>query len=153
MKNKSKLCIVKEASAFLKRALPVLGFAGATLFTSCEKDEPMHDVELTFSIDKTIEMSEIERYAKDPSVRTIYLVPIDDWQRAKHGNINFARHNFLQPLLDISPKVCGRGDFNFTPGEASVIPGDSLWYIQHGWTINKYLLDSISVVTIRNKPY
>ena len=146
MKNKSKLCIVKEASAFLKRALPVLGFAGATLFTSCEKDEPMRDVELTFDGDKkTIEISEIERYAKDPSVRTIYLVPIGDWQFARFGNINFMRKNFLQPRLDISPKVWGRGDFNFTPGEASVIPGDSLWYIQHGWTINKYLLDSTSV--------
>ena len=145
MKNKSKLCIVKEASAFLKRALPVLGFAGATLFTSCEKDEPMHDVELTFGYGEDIEMSEIERYAKDPSVRTIYLVPTGDWQKVKFGTINFLRENFLQPRLDISPKVCGRGDFNFIPGQASVIPGDSLWYIQHGWTINKYLLDSISV--------
>jgi hypothetical protein len=145
MKNKSNLCIVKEASAFLKRALPVLGLAGTTLFTSCEKDEPIHDVELTFGIDKTIEISEIEQYAKDPSVRTIYLVPIDDWQRSRYGNIKFMRRNFLQPRLDISPKVWGRGDFNFIPGEASVIPGDSLWYIQHGWTINKYLLDSTSV--------
>lgn len=132
MRNKSKLCIVKEASAFLKRALPVLGFAGATLFTSCEKDEPMRDVELTFSKVKSIEMSEIERYAQDPSVRTIYLVPTGDWQKVKFGNINFLRKNFLQPRLDVSPKVRGRGDFNFAPGEASVIPGDSLWYIQHG---------------------
>lgn len=145
MRNKSKLCIVKEASAFLKRALPVLGFAGATLTTSCEKDEPMRDVELTFAIDdKVIEISEIEQYAKDPSVRTIYLVPIDDWKYVRSGNINFMRKNVLQPRLDVSPKVRGRGDFNFAPGEASVIPGDSLWYIQHGWTIN---------VTIRNKPY
>ena len=145
MKNKSKLCIVKEASAFLKRALPVLGFAGATLTTSCEKDEPMRDVELTFGKIKSIEMSEIERYAQDPSVRTIYLVPTDNWQKSKSGNINFLRKNFLQPRLDVSPKVRGRGDFNYDPGEASVIPGDSLWYVQHGWTINKYLLDSTSV--------
>jgi len=145
MKNKSNLCIVKEASAFLKRALPVLGFAGATLFTSCEKDEPKRDVELTFSIEKTIEMSEIERYAKDPSVRTIYLVPTDDWQRIEHLGISSIRKNFLQPRLDISPKVWGRGNFNFIPGQASLIPGNSLWYVQHGWTINKYLLDSTSV--------
>lgn len=145
MRNKSKLCIVKEASAYLKRALPVLGFAGATLTTSCEKDEPMRDVELTFGIIKGIEMSEIERYAQDPSVRTIYLVPTDNWQGANCGHINFLRKNFLQPRLDVSSKVWGRGDFNFTPGQASVIPGDSLWYIQHGWTINKYLLDSTSV--------
>lgn len=131
--------ITKTVPYYLKRALPILGFAGATLFTSCEKEEPIHDVELTFSIDKTIEMSEIERYAKDPSVRTIYLVPIDNWQRGDYGNINFMRINFLQPRLNISPKVWGRGDFNFPPGQASVIPGDSLWYIQHGWTINKYL--------------
>lgn len=132
--------IQKTIPYYLKRALPILGLAGATLTTSCEKEpEPMHDVELTFSIDKTIEMSEIERYAQDPSVRTIYLVPIDDWQRAKYGNINFMRKNFLQPRLDISPKVWGRGNFNFIPGEASVIPGDSLWYIQHGWTINKHI--------------
>jgi hypothetical protein len=145
MKNKSNLCIVKEASAFLKRALPVLGFAGATLFTSCEKDEPMRDVELTFSLEKTIEISEIERYAKDPSVRTIYLVPIGNWQRAERLTISSLRQKFLQPRLDISPKVWGRGNFAFSPGEASVIPSDSLWYIQHGWTINKYLLDSTSV--------
>ena len=132
--------IKKTIPYYLKRALPILGLAGATLTTSCEKEpELMHDVELTFSIDKTIEMSEIERYAQDPSVRTIYLVPIDDWQRAKYGNINFMRKNFLQPRLDISPKVWGRGNFNFIPGEASVVPGDSLWYIQHGWTINKHI--------------
>lgn len=132
--------IQKTIPYYLKRALPILGFAGATLTTSCEKEpDPMYDVELTFSIDKTIEMSEIERYAQDPSVRTIYLVPIDDWQRAKYGNINFMRKNFLQPRLDISPKVWGRGNFNFIPGEASVVPGDSLWYIQHGWTINKHI--------------
>ena len=130
----------KTIPYYLKRALPILGFAGATLTTSCEKEpEPLHDVELTFSVDKSIEMSEIERYAQDPNVRIIYLVPIDDWQRAKYGNINFLRKNFLQPRLNISPKVWGRGNFNFIPGQASVIPGDSLWYIQHGWTINKHL--------------
>ena len=137
--------MTKTVPYYLKRALPVLGFAGATLFTSCEKDEPMRDVELTFGLVKSIEMSEIERYAQDPSVRTIYLVPTGDWQGCRYGNINFLRKNFLQPRLDISPKVWGRGDFNFTPGQASLIPGDSLWYIQHGWTINKYLLDSTSV--------
>jgi hypothetical protein len=61
MRNKTKLSVIKKKSAFLKRALPVLGFAGATLFTSCEKDEPMRDVELYFNIDEDIimEISEI----------------------------------------------------------------------------------------------
>lgn len=133
--------LTKTLPYYLKCALPILGLAGATMFTSCEKEEPMptRDIELKFNIDEGMEISEIEQYAKDPTVRTIYLVPTGDWQRALYGNINFMRKNFLQPRLDVSPKVWGRGDFNFIPGQASQIPGDSLWYIQHGWTINKYL--------------
>lgn len=107
------------------------------MFTACSKEDDLHDVELTFSIDKSIEYGTIERHAKDPSVRTIYLVPIEDWQRGHSGNINYLREKFLQPRLDISPKVWGRGNFNFTPGMAD--KADSLWFLQHGWTINKYL--------------
>ena len=37
----------------------------------------------------------------------------------------------------MSPKMRGRGDFDFKLGEASKVPDDSLWFIKQGWTINK----------------
>lgn len=49
------------------------------------------------------------------------------------------RTRFFQPRIELSTKIHGRGDFNFKVGEASKVPSDSLWFVQHGWTINKYL--------------
>ena len=146
----------------IKRALPVLGLAGASLFMAgCNKDDeptvptepitPTVDVVLTFSsiryedilyIDENGERypSElIKSYVKDPNVRAVYLVPSSSWSHYNAEAISKMRSVTLEPvLLAYSPKIKGKGDFSFKWGEASKVPEDSLWYVSKGWTINKY---------------
>lgn len=130
----------------IKRALPVLAIAGAGLMASCDKDDepdvPQHDVELPFTkwtADQRLTFPILWGYINDPAVRYIYLVVEGDWNNYTPDNISQTRDNFLQPRMEMSPKMRGRGDFHFTPGAASRVPSDSLWYVQQGWTINKYL--------------
>ena len=142
----------------LKRLIPMLGLAGASLFmTGCsEKEEsiPMRDVELKFTPEDVTAIAYSENsfflsgnfsigdvakhYVNDKSVRTIYLVPEGNWYYFIYTNIQGIRKNVFEPLFEYSDKFKGKGDFNFSIGEASMIPEDSLWYLSKGWTINKY---------------
>ncbi|MBO4626027.1 MAG: hypothetical protein J5679_01985 [Alphaproteobacteria bacterium] len=76
-------------------------------------------------------------YANDSTVRAIYLVPTGSWSNTYASNITFMRNNFMEPRIKVSPKIHGRGDFNFKLGEASKVPDDSIWFTKQGWTINK----------------
>ena len=135
----------------LKRIIPMLGIAGASLFMGgCEKEKPLRDVELHFSTDdySTIfyidenangQMSQLsQEYANDPTIGTIYLVPEGDWSTSVAFSINYMRKVALEPIFNYSSKFKGKGDFNFYPGAASEVPQDSLWYVSKGFTINKY---------------
>lgn len=126
----------------LKRGLPALAIAGAGLMASCDKDEPTRDVELPFTqwtADTRLTFPILQSYINDPSVRYIYLVAEGDYLNYTYFSITQMRDNFMQPRMEMSPKMRGRGDFNFPVGEASKVPSDSLWYVQQGWTINKRL--------------
>ena len=141
----------------IRKILPMIGIAGASLMMGgCQKEEqPTHDVELTFSQndvsnvilihpDETSynlsrEVSDIIKYLDaQPDIRTIYLVPKDNWRGVQEEGVTAIRNYTLSYAIDYSPKVRGRGDFNFKLGEASKVPEDSLWYVKHGWTINEY---------------
>ena len=140
----------------IRKILPMIGIAGASLMMGgCQKEQPTRDVELRFSTsdysniilkhpDETSyslsrEVSDIIKYLDaQPNIRTIYLVPKDNWSTLKATNISSLRDKVLSYAIDYSPKVRGRGDFNFKLGEASKVPEDSLWYVKHGWTINEY---------------
>lgn len=140
----------------IRKILPMIGIAGASLMMGgCQKEQqPTRDVELTFSNteasnvilihpDETYltlsrEVSDIIKYLDaQPDIRTIYLVPKDNWSTLKATNISSLRDKVLSYAIDYSPKVRGRGDFNFKLGEASKVPEDSLWYVKNGWTINE----------------
>lgn len=128
----------------LRRLVPMLGLATATLFTACDKDDeiiPTRDVEIPFS--KTDESQatyfHIQQAAAQPDVRYVYLVPHGSWETSQIHNIQYLRNYWLEPRLQVSEKVRGRGNFSFKPGEASQIPYDSIWYVNHGWTINAQL--------------
>ena len=136
----------------LARVLPILGIAGASLFAGCSKeDEPTRDVEVTFTQndgwdiiqqnpDGTRQVSQlIKDYAAQPDIQTIYLVPLDNWKNFGSYAVTALRKTVLEYAINYSPKVRGRGDFNFWPGAASLVPEDSLWYVQNGWTINRHL--------------
>lgn len=112
-----------------------------TIYTPTKPDT-ITDQDIVFFIhqsflEPTIET--LQKYAAMDSVVNIFLSPAinGEWNILLAYNISYARKNVFQPLLDVSPKIHGRGDFNFKLGEASKVPEDSLWYIQNGWTINK----------------
>ena len=129
----------------LRRAISMAAIIGAPLVpTSCgglEPDpEPTRDVEIVFdgtNIDNILTFETLQKYANEKTIKTIYLVPTRHWNGRVAGNITAMRRNFLQPRMEISPKIRGRGDFDFKLGEASKVPADSLWFVQQGWTINK----------------
>ncbi len=131
----------------IRRAISMAAIIGAPILpiaASCNEIEPeptpTRDVEIKFNnenADKVLTFDVLRNYANDATIRTIYLVPIEHWDGMVAGNITFMRKNFLQPRLNISPKIRGRGDFDFVLGEASKVPTDSLWFVQQGWTINK----------------
>lgn len=124
----------------LRRLIPMLGLAGATLFTACSKDdEPQHDVELKFfqGYAEEIEPDIIKQHADDPSVRTIYLSLVNggNYTNFQTEDISALR-NGLNKRLQIAPhKTRGKGNFRFVPGYAT--KPDSLWFVQQGWTVNK----------------
>ena len=134
----------------LKRIIPMLGIAGASLFMGgCEKEKPLRDVELHFNRDDfstivyqdrgEIFISELAKaYANDPTVGTIYLIPDGEWGTYVANTISDMRQTILEPMFNYSPKFKGKGDLDFYPGAASKIPQDSLWFVSKGFTINKY---------------
>lgn len=127
----------------IRRALSMAAIAGAPLLptASCNKIEPeQHDVEIEFNdidVEKILTFETLQNYANDKTIKTIYLVPTKHWNGLAAHNITYFRNKFLQPRLNISSKIRGRGDFDFALGEASKVPNDSLWFVQQGWTINK----------------
>lgn len=131
----------------IKRAVLVFGMAAATLLGGCKKDDPdptpTKDIEIVFAPDRIqlVEEDAIKEIlnSKDAkSIRTIYLVPGEGaWSMWGAPHISATRTKLLEPALKLSPKVKGKGDFNFRLGAASQVPEDSLWYVKNGWTINK----------------
>lgn len=135
----------------IRRLIPMLGMAGATLFMGgCDKEEAQlpHDVEITFTQFEGEKLFYDEgrvrypsklaqEYIEDPLVSKIYLVPEGSWNNYKQVSVVGLRKSTLEVLLNYSDKFCGRGDFDFCLGEASKVPEDSLWYVANGWTINK----------------
>lgn len=137
------MAFYKKLPYKLKRWVPMLGLAGATMLGSCSKDneEPTKDAEIFFScitIDDQLSIENLQKYINDPSTRNIYMIAVEDWSTLLASNISRMR-TALQLRMEMSPKLHGRGDFNFKIGEASKVPADSLWYTQQGWTINRNL--------------
>lgn len=130
----------------LKRLVPILGLAGATLFTACDKDdEPTRDIELTFyeysgsnDYSQIDDMDQLKKYAKDPHIANIYMTVLDknNYNHCYTVNLN-AMRQYMERRINISPKIHGRGNFNFPVGVCD--KADSLWFTQQGWTINKQL--------------
>lgn len=129
----------------LKRIIPMLGIAGASLFMGgCEKEPitPTRDVELYFNIyniDDIFLTGKIQDNVNLQDVRTVYLVPEGSFSNFSVQNIYNLVNNGLRPAINISPKVRGKGNFEFEPGCASQIPEDSTFIVNNGWTINAHL--------------
>lgn len=143
----------------IKRIIPALGLAGAAaMMPACDKSDeptqpaPTREIELYFAnnyydnIANMITIGVFEPsqmlidYANNPEIKTIYLVPQgQEWHLMFSNSITALRHKLLGPLLEYSPKIRGRGSFNFLSGEPSEVPEDSLWFVQNGWTIDSFV--------------
>lgn len=118
--------------------------------SSCSKDDPEiepHDVELKFNsqslgsyMDEIRDLNNLRNLAADKSVSNIYLTIMEDnYFGSNWAPFNYkVMRNYMEERFAISPKIKGRGNFNFyTPLRCE--PEDSLWFVDHGWTINKQL--------------
>lgn len=123
----------------IKRLIPMLGLAGATLAApSCEKEPiPTRDEFLVFDQDNALTVEQIQQAAAPSDVHTVYLVPRGNWTNYRSNNISLLSKR-LQTWIDASPKARGQGDFEFFVGEAAAVPEDSLRMVKNGWTINAY---------------
>ena len=122
-------------------ALPALGL----LAVACEKEssEPVYrapyEKELRFNhyYKDSVEMPIVQKFARDTACKHIYLTLLDDnnYTGRTTDRITNVR-NYLDERIQLAPeKISGRGDFYFSEGKASV--ADSLWFVEHGWTIRQ----------------
>lgn len=125
-----------------KRAIPALALAAVAVLTlpSCEKEIEQHDVIIPYYKDNNnnleIRDEKIQAYAADKQVRNIFITVMPeeiftDWWS---GYISKARSR-LSETMSLSPKIRGRGNFEFKPGEC--MPGDSLDFVKMGFTVNQ----------------
>lgn len=138
----------------MKHVLPILGLAGASVVSSCEKVAPTEpkpvktEVDILFDAnnvhvlgrmqgDDFVVSDIIQYYVENPDIKAVYLYTQGDWSNWRESAISINRELVFQKVINYSSKMRGRGDFNFMLGEASKVPEDSLWYVQNGWTINK----------------
>ena len=138
----------------IRNVIPTIGMAGLTMMpVACAKvdlrEDPEPEVEIpvvqrdtVFEFnrhngDEVLNMDTLLKYINDKTIGNIYLVPTGHWSAYTSINISKLRSNFFQQRMDLSPKMHGRGDFDFELGEASKVPNDRLWFVQQGWTINK----------------
>ena len=139
----------------MRRGLAALGAAGALAACTYNELQPIPEpqpvpeptldiVEIVFNVDNISIVSEdaikkIINGKEGPTIRTIYLVAEEgQWSGMLPNNIQVMRNKFLEPALNVSPKVRGKGTFDFLPGRASKVPEDSLWLVNNGWKIVPY---------------
>jgi hypothetical protein len=139
--------------------------AVASVFYSCKKENPedqiekakqecaaqpgenfwnddlsicQHNTTYTFNQDDSSNIDptdKIKASADSASVCNVYLVPTGQWMNFSGKNISAWVERGLKPAIGVSPKVRGKGNFEFKPGV--IEQSDSLWLVQQGWTVNK----------------
>ncbi|MBD5388133.1 hypothetical protein HDR68_01915 [bacterium] len=121
--------------------LPTLGL----LAVACEKEssEPVYrapyEKELRFNDSdiESVRANFVQKFAHDTACKHIYLTVADDnnfTTQSSKGITNL--HKILDESIQLAPeKISGRGDFHFSKGKASI--ADSLWFVEHGWTIRQ----------------
>ncbi|MGM9806094.1 MAG: hypothetical protein ACI3Z7_06650 [Candidatus Aphodosoma sp.] len=133
----------------LKLMFPAFALAGASIFSGCEnKNEPLppkpvklDTVELYFNHKNVVEIisaDTLAKYSTDKKIGSIYYVVIEGATFEHFGpKVIHNMRNEIETRFNESEKVKGgRGNFKFEPGAAA--PADSLWFTQHGWTVNQH---------------
>ena len=115
---------------------------------SCEKEKDRtpiyrapYEKELPFDNSNndtdSIEIPIVQKFARDTACKHIYLKVKDNNNHTSFPTewISLLR-NYLDERIQLAPeKISGRGDFWF--GRGRTTPADSIWFVQHGWTVNQ----------------
>ena len=132
----------------LFKALLLALVGGTIAFTACSptnepQEEPHYNVELLFlpTNAKQIDLDTIKKYDAITLVDTIFMIP--DYKNGiwdAFGGLGTNALNqirvYLEKRVNASRKVRGKGDLIFEQGV--VLPADSLWFVEQGWTVNEY---------------
>ena len=139
--------ILQKLPYKLKTALPILAFVGASIVPAAcnnddddhyDKTDSKHDVELLWTNSWSDEITEanIQKHLDDPKVNNIYLRYVPEEMYV--GYDESALHRLRQSMewrIALDPKrVYGRGNLVFSLGHCA--KEDSLWFVEHGWTVN-----------------
>jgi hypothetical protein len=117
---------------------------GAAVFTACRKDKEdektpeTHETSYYFDqdgCDDIVPTTKIKASADSVEVSNVYIVPRGTFESFGKNNISNMKKNALEPAVDVSPKVKGKGNLEFKPGV--VLAEDSLWFVANGWTVNQ----------------
>ena len=136
--------ILQKLPYKLKTALPILAFVGASIVPAAcnnddddhyDKTDSKHDVELLWTAHWGSEITEanIKINLYDPKVNNIYLRYFPAY------TVRAAQSHYLRKEMEwriaLDPKrVHGRGNIIFFSGPCA--KEDSLWFVEHGWTVN-----------------
>lgn len=125
----------------LKAIVPMTMLAGATMLgNGCkpiEPELPRTNKELVFTMAdiKPISVDTVQKYLNMSHIDTIFLVPRGSFYFDGRDGPAMVR-KALEPSINLSPRVRGRGNMSFIPGQPTANPTDSLWFVQNGWTVN-----------------
>ena len=128
-----------------KRPFCLLALVSVGLLTACHEDDPYTgyiDPVKVLSFGREIGYDAIQydnviKYANDPRIeQIIYFLDStydnNDYTGYLSDDIPIVR-GYWQERLDYTPKATGAGTFIFFSGSVSV--EDSLWFVEHGWSI------------------
>ena len=150
--------ILQKLPYKLKTALPILAFVGASIVPAAcnnddddhyDKTDSKHDVELLWTAHWGSEITEanIKINLYDPKVNNIYLkyFPAHTFRATES---NYLRKE-MEWRIALDPKrVHGRGNIIFVAGPCA--KEDSLWFVEHGWTVNSPLQpDYLRKISVR----
>lgn len=92
-----------------------------------------------------ISFDTLNKYLAMENIDTIYMIPQGTFftpdGHSEGGYFRLARSNLLEPRTSLSPRIRGKGDLVFDCRVPSIVIADSLWLVEHGWTVNKYWVD------------
>lgn len=134
-----KTILNRSASGLSTMLLFGMGLA----LLSCEKemdDSDKLDVVIPYynnnNYNPEWSLEALNGYVAKECVRHIYItiMPGETFRSLESGGISF-RRNGLAVAMAISPKISGRGNFVFSPGNCAV--EDSLALVEMGFTINQ----------------
>ncbi|MCM1532026.1 MAG: hypothetical protein NC048_00905 [Bacteroides sp.] len=123
----------------------LLGLLAMGLFAACEKEKDKTKEPVVEEYEKTLYFNAseldsvtpavVQHFVNDPNCKKIYLSSegASNLRVYSIDDMNILRNRWLEPSINLSPKVTGRGNILREPN--TTYKSDSIWYVQNGWII------------------